>query len=564
MLKEGGELEVNDEEFVGDPGVVAPNEDTSMEAEDTLQGGQPVEVVEERVATALRREQELETTRRRRGLLDDVPHALKKARMADGGGGQAETYGGGDPARASAGPPATSSGNQEVFMAARRCSERGCEKQLEKEIPWSLIPPDEKQLYRDAELTQWQEHLQYEAVRPLTKAESEEVRATVDPSRILRSRFAYRDKHHALRKAQPELPPKPKARLCVSGQFDPDLTKKEMSVDVPTAGRQSLLLAVQVALAKDWVASIGDIRAAFLNGVQAPRQLYFELPKRGIPTVEDGILVEILKGVFGLSTSPKLWWLRLSGELRGLEVDFRGEAVDVKQNDMDPCIFMFIGRTSGQVHGVILTHVDDLLLLTDEGLRPVLQAALSAKFPVDKWTNDRFEYIGCNYDFSAGRVVIAQESYAETRLEEITLFKDQKDEDDASREQVEENRTAIGSLSWLAKQTRPDLQFGVSTCQRRQNHPSVADLKETNKLVREAKAHKEKNIVLRKINPDDLALYAFHDAAWGNVESPTPEDGDEQWYGEHKLNSQLAHIIIAASKTAILGQEGAFSVIDWT
>jgi len=37
-----------------------------------------------------------------------------------------------------------------------------------------------------------------------------------------------------------ELPPKAKARLCVSGQLDPDL-QNDMSVDAPTAGRQSIL-----------------------------------------------------------------------------------------------------------------------------------------------------------------------------------------------------------------------------------------------------------------------------------------------------------------------------------
>ena len=58
-----------------------------------LQAGEPVEVVESRIEAARRSEMELETMRRRRGLLDDVPHSVKKARMgrpppdglADGG-----------------------------------------------------------------------------------------------------------------------------------------------------------------------------------------------------------------------------------------------------------------------------------------------------------------------------------------------------------------------------------------------------------------------------------------------------------------------------------------------
>ena len=113
--------------------------------------------------------------------------------------------------------------------------------------------------------------------------------------------------------------------------------------------------------------------------------------------------MEILKGVFGLLTSPKLWWLRLSGEVHDLELRRRGERIRVKQNDMDPCVFMLLGQESNKVHGLILTHVDDLLLLTDPEMRGLLQEALSKKFPVDKWTNDKFEYIGSSLRLQPGK-----------------------------------------------------------------------------------------------------------------------------------------------------------------
>ena len=108
----------------------------------------------------------------------------------------------------------------------------------------------------------------------------------MDPSRILRSRFAYKDKNHAKRKKDPTLPCRPKARLCVAGQHDPDLGRQDMSVDAPTTGRHSILLALQLALCRGWLVSVGDIRAAFLNGIPAPRQLYFSQPKKGIRSLD--------------------------------------------------------------------------------------------------------------------------------------------------------------------------------------------------------------------------------------------------------------------------------------
>ena len=72
-------------------------------------------------------------------------------------------------------------------MVKRCMSEKGKEKQLEKELPWGLIPPEEGGLYREAELTQWNEHADFGAVRPLSVGESQEVRKTTvapqsDPS----------------------------------------------------------------------------------------------------------------------------------------------------------------------------------------------------------------------------------------------------------------------------------------------------------------------------------------------------------------------------------------------
>ena len=112
----------------------------------------------------------------------------------------------------------------------------------------------ERPLYREAEAKQWAENVEYGAVRPLTLEESAEVEATVSRDRLLNSRN-YKWKSDA------SIPPKPKARLCIAGQWDP----------------------------------VGDIRAAFLNGVPAPRKLYFRQPSGGIPSLQPGQLVEVLK-----------------------------------------------------------------------------------------------------------------------------------------------------------------------------------------------------------------------------------------------------------------------------
>ncbi|CAL1145601.1 unnamed protein product [Cladocopium goreaui] len=302
---------------------------------------------------AFENEQELKKVARQLGALDDVPASVKSSLKGLSAATTPEAPG------------------HVSFLVKKANSPEGWEKALEKEIPWGMIPESERHLYIAAEEKQWKEHLEFGAVKPLTLEESERVKTEVDPARILPARFLYRDKHHAKRKIDPNIACKAKARLCVGGQRDPDLGVKEMEVDAPTASRHSLLLGLQVALVRGWLVSIGDIRAAFLNGVEAPRSLFFKQPARGIPGLQPGQLIEILKGVFGLSTSPKLWWIRLSSELTQITFQVHGKDYRIIQNDIDPCVFQVL-RVDGEGHqvcGLIFTHVDDLMVMADPAIQ---------------------------------------------------------------------------------------------------------------------------------------------------------------------------------------------------
>lgn len=524
---DGENYEVIDDGGAPDGQELVPDPEGRVEMEASAE-------VDDDLAMAANREELIRTSARRAHLLDDVPLNIKRARTAG-----------------------SAFGPQQVFMAKKCISAKAKEKQLEKELPWGLIPPEERHLYRQAEEKQWAEHIDFGAVKPLTVSESEEVLKTVDPSRILRARFAYKDKNHAKRKVDKNIPCKPKARLCVAGQHDPDLGILDMSVDAPTAGRHSILLAIQLALCRDWSISVGDIRAAFLNGVPAPRQLYFRQPRGGIPSLDPRQLVEVVKGVFGLSTSPKLWWMKLSGDLKEMEFEFESDTIQVVQNPIDPCVFMFRGRSSRATRGLLLTHVDDLMLLAETGLRQVVEKKLLQKFPVDEWQTGDFEYVGSEYKVEDNQVSITQTSYVEGRLSRVTVPTD----GNITKEHLEENRTAIGALSWLAKQTRPDLQFTVSQAQKKQNDPSIDDLKEVNKAVDSAIRHKEKGIILRKIDEHTLTFLAYHDAAWGNANDPSLED--PEWMGDHKVSSQIGTVVFMVDEQCLGKKEGRFSLVDW-
>ena len=379
------------QEFIEAQGVdVETGEQIQLEAEDVNPANEDT-VMDERVRKAGEIADQLRGFTRRRKSLDDVPQRMQKIRRSS----SAKGFG-----RASSAGKSTV---REVMMVKRGSSEKSKDKALEKELPWERIPEEEKHLYVEAEVKQWQEHLKFEAVRPLSIVESKWVRENVASDRILNCRFAYRDKDYSKRKAAPEarIPCKPKARLCVGGHVDPDIGKVEMQCDAPTATRTSLM-TLQTSLNEDWEVCAADVQAAFLNGIPAGRNLYFRQPKRGIPGLEPHQLVSIEKGVFGLSTSPRLWWEKLSKDVTNLKLEVEGETLMVKHNLMDPCVFEF--RTvEGEVRALMLSHVDDLLLAGRKAINAAIRQKLDATFPIDEWNFGDFDYVGSHYDVERAR-----------------------------------------------------------------------------------------------------------------------------------------------------------------
>lgn len=100
--------------------------------------GQVEMLVEEEVDPAGQRARSIQSEARKAHVLDDVPISIKKSRV------------------------------HQPFTVKRAISLRGQEKQLDKEIPWEAIPEEERHLYIEAEKKQWDEHVQYQAVRPLS------------------------------------------------------------------------------------------------------------------------------------------------------------------------------------------------------------------------------------------------------------------------------------------------------------------------------------------------------------------------------------------------------------
>ena len=108
---------------------------------------------------------------------------------------------------------------------------------------------------------------------------------------------------------------KESARIVVPGYADPDVL--DIRTDPPTACREAInvLLAIHAYRGREkWVLLTADVQAAFLKGElqDKDRVLFCWPPRNGVPGVQLGSLLLILKGVFGLNDAPRKWWEKIS------------------------------------------------------------------------------------------------------------------------------------------------------------------------------------------------------------------------------------------------------------
>ena len=79
-----------------------------------------------------------------------------------------------------------------------------------------------------------------------------------------------------------------------------------------------------IAVSMDWSGSIFDVVTAFLTGESLKRELYTRAPREGLPAVDSSPavrpfgLLKILKGAYGLTEAPRLWYLKAKALLEGI------------------------------------------------------------------------------------------------------------------------------------------------------------------------------------------------------------------------------------------------------
>ncbi|CAK9048607.1 Retrovirus-related Pol polyprotein from transposon RE1 (Retro element 1) (AtRE1) [Includes: Protease RE1 [Durusdinium trenchii] len=376
-------------------------------------------------------------------------------------------------------------GNDAVRWVAQT---RKQQKALEKEIPWRLIPEEERQGYADALQKEWDTWTKYQAVEVISLEASKYVEDHTDPARILDS------------------------RICASHD--------------------------------GWFLFNSDITGAFLQGDQSlasrKEPLYLRQPREGLPGLLPGQLLLVVRGIFGLANSPRLFWRRLRDTL--LTMGF-------VQSRLDRAVFTYYRR--GRLILVLGAHVDDLIVTGKPTEADAILEELKKTFDFGSWADSRqdevLEYGGKQITKENGIVKLTQKKFIQaSSTTKIPKWRASTPNAPLLPQEHTELRSLGGCLHWLVGQTRPDLAAATSLYMSGQ--PTVSNLIQLNKLVIEAQSTADWGLMFRPIPMEQAKFIAFSDSSWANAA---------------ELKSQAGLLVFLAG-SGVDSLEGDFaSLLDW-
>ena len=342
-------------------------------------------------------------------------------------------------------------------------------------------------------------------------------------------------------------PMKPKARLVVLGFEDPQLDS--LARDSPTMGRDSRTLLLQYAASAKWMIQSFDIQTAFLRGSRTDgRILGLEPPieMRNQMKLKPWECCELLKSAYGLVNAPLLWYEELKSSLVSL-----GFVI----SPLDPCLFVLPKRNptddsqQPQIHGVVGIHVDDGLAAGDDLFNHALKQ-LENKYPFGSKKQQSFVFTGVqihqNADYS---IDLSQEKYIED-IPPISIDRSRRmtPSEKVTEKERQDLRGLIGSVQYASTNTRPDLSARLSFIQAKITTATIAELMEANRLLHDAKLHKNVRIQIKSIPLKDLRFVSFSDASFAT---------------RANAQSQKGCLILAASSEIGQWQTSQVSPLMW-
>ena len=240
------------------------------------------------------------------------------------------------------------------------------------------------------------------------------------------------------------------------------------------------------------------------------RLMVFRPPRGGIPgaDLEPGGGIVARAPVYGTGHAGGKFWQKV-------KQDFI--AAGFTLNRIMNALFSI--AKDGDILGMCGTHVDDFLYGVRGEATDIMQRVLDG-FGVQDTEDTSFRYCGKEFVQSEDFSIMVTCRDTTEKLHPIRYDSMRKLTALANDQEKSQLLSVIGSLSWIARQCRPNLSFDVSRLQSLSRTATIRELRDANKTVERAMAGAEEGLFFTSSGIDwkTAVLLTVTDASFANVE----------------------------------------------
>ena len=259
-----------------------------------------------------------------------------------------------------------------------------------------------------------------------------------------------------------------KARIVAKGYSQIRGIDYELTFS-PTLSIDSIKLIISLAARFNWEIFQLDIKAAYLNA-KLDKDIYVIIPQ-GDKNYGKGYW-KLNKALYGLKQSGRRWNETITNFL--INNGFQ-------QLVSEPCIFK--RSRKGMTTCIVGIYVDDMIIT---GKTQEIKNTISLIKNNFKISNcERINYLlGIKVEKKGKKYSISQTNYIENILTKFKVNNTRKAKTPCTGDNINENnnlfdkttyKSALGSLIYLAKCSRPDICFAVSKASRNAEKPTISD-----------------------------------------------------------------------------------------
>ena len=225
-----------------------------------------------------------------------------------------------------------------------------------------------------------------------------------------------------------------------------------MRADAPTCGIETHTLVAVFAACHGVPLFSSDIKNAYFQAMPIDRIVTMRQPQGGLLGVDPHAFLLIRVPVYGLCDSSRGFWKK---------VDHDSKEVGPLSSRIFPAFYFHIKNAAVDV--VLTTHVDDFLWACTESGHAVVDRLLT-RFEVGRNEEGRLRFCGKKFDASEHDILLdVEENTRKTTY--IKIAKPRNPGDPVAKGEEKQLRSAVGSLSWIARQARPDILYRVPKLQ---------------------------------------------------------------------------------------------------